>query len=110
MPVLLFKKESMDLDKPFPVVNIPPARFIGGTKKLGRKGILQGSWDPEILVAAITVVGVPVDEDLADIGMNPRMAVIYMECDGKEYWVSSLVSNVPRPQLSINTQLRAVVH
>ena len=28
--VVLFTKENMDSDKPVPVVNIPPVRFIGG--------------------------------------------------------------------------------
>ena len=45
-PVVLFKKDNMDADKPVPVVNIPLLRFIGGPTKKVRTGIVQGSWDP----------------------------------------------------------------
>ena len=44
MPVILFTKESMDADKPFPVVNLPPVRFIVGLTKQGRKDNIQGEW------------------------------------------------------------------
>ena len=29
-PVVIFKKENTDSDKPVPVVNLPPVRFIDG--------------------------------------------------------------------------------
>ena len=41
-PVVLFKKYNMDADKPDPVVNIPPARFIGCPSNQGRTGNIQG--------------------------------------------------------------------
>ena len=34
---------------------------------------------------------VPLEEALADIGRKSIKAVINLECDGKEYWVRSLV-------------------
>ena len=40
-PVVLFKKYNMDADKPDPVVNIPPARFIGGTIIQGITGSIH---------------------------------------------------------------------
>ena len=36
------------------------------------------------------MVGIPVEEALADIVMNYRNAVIHMECDEKASWVRSL--------------------
>ena len=41
-PVVLFAKESMDLDKPVPVVNLPPVRFIGVTKNQERTESIHG--------------------------------------------------------------------
>ena len=38
----------------------------------------------------ITRVGIPVEEDLADIIMKTRNVVINMECDGGASWVKSL--------------------
>ena len=46
--VVIFTKENMDVDKPVPVVNIPPARFIGKTSKQRRTGNIQGAWDLDI--------------------------------------------------------------
>ena len=46
--VVLFTKENTDADKPVPVVNLPPVRFIGGPTSQGRKGSIYGCWDPEI--------------------------------------------------------------
>ena len=71
----------MDADKPVPVVNIPSVRLISATKKQGRICSIRGAWDPEILVAVITTVGVPVEEALADIVMKAKKLVIHMECD-----------------------------
>ena len=59
-PLVLFTKENMGVDKPVPVVNIPPMRFIGNPTRQGRTGSIQVTQDPEISVAVITMVGVPV--------------------------------------------------
>ena len=74
----------MDADKSVPVLNIPPVMFIGGTINHIISGIIQGSWDPEILVSVITTVGVPVDEALSDIVMNARIEVIHLEYSCEE--------------------------
>ena len=42
------------------------------------------------MVVVITAVGVPVEKVLSDIGMNPRRAVICLECDDEEEWINSL--------------------
>ena len=63
MTVVIFTKYNKDADKPVPVVNIPPVRFIGSTQRQARTGSIQVSWDPEILLAVITTVGVPVDDN-----------------------------------------------
>ena len=80
----------MDADKPVPVVNLPHVRFICGPSKQGRTGNIQGEWDPDILVAVIMALGVPVEEALSDIGKNSRIAAIHLECDGEEEWIKSL--------------------
>ena len=67
----------MDADKPVPVVDLPPVKFIGITTNQGITGNIQGDWYPE-LVAVITTVGVPVEEDLAYIGMKSRNVVIHL--------------------------------
>ena len=64
-----------------PVVNLPLMRFIGGTTNQEINGNNQGAWDPEIYIAVITTVGVPVEEALVDIGIKYRNALINMECD-----------------------------
>ena len=66
----------MDADKPVPVVNLPPVKFIGINTNQGITGNIQGDWYPEISVAVITTVGIPVEEDLAYIGMKSRNVVI----------------------------------
>ena len=80
----------MDVDKPVPVVNIPSMRFIYGPTRQGIKGTIQGAWYTEKLVAVITIVGAPVEEDYDDIEIKDRKLVIHMECDGEAYWVRSL--------------------
>ena len=65
----------MNADKPVPVVNIPPVKCIGHQVITGN---IQGSWYPEISVAVITTVGVPVEEALADIVMNSINVVIHL--------------------------------
>ena len=50
----------MDADKPGPVVNLPPVKFIGGPTKQGITGNVQGAYYTEISVALIATVGVPV--------------------------------------------------
>ena len=89
-PVVLFTKDNMDVDKPVLVVILPPVRFIGGPTIQVKTGAIQVSCDPEISVAVITTVGLPVEEYLADIGMKTRNVVIHMECDGEASWVKSI--------------------
>ena len=59
LSAVLFTKENMDTDKPVPVVNLTNVKFIGAPPKQGRKGNIQGEWDPYILVAVIMAVGAP---------------------------------------------------
>ena len=77
----IFTKENMDADKPVPVVNIPPVRFIGGPSKHGKTGNIQGAWYPDISVAVVIVVGILVEEELLGIGMKSKREVIHLECD-----------------------------
>ena len=74
--MIIFTKYSMDADKPVTVINLPPVKFIGISTNQGRAVNNQEAWYPEISVAVITTVGVPVEEDLADIGMKSRNVVI----------------------------------
>ena len=78
--MVLFTKENVDKDKHVTLVNLLPVRFTGGLKRQVIKGKIQGTWYPEILVDVITAVGVPVEEALANIGMNTIKVVIRMEC------------------------------
>ena len=80
----------MDTDRPVTVVNLTLVRFIGGPTIQGRTGSIQGVWKPEILVAVITMVGVPLEESLPDIGMKSRNVLIRVGCDDKASWVRSL--------------------
>ena len=48
LTVIIFTNESMDEDEPVTVANIPPVRFIGGTKNKVITGNIQVEWDPEI--------------------------------------------------------------
>ena len=57
---------------------IPPFKFTGGTTKQGRTDKIQGFEDTDISVSTIKYVGVPVEEDFSDIGINDRRAVIYL--------------------------------
>ena len=81
----------MGADKPVPVVNVPPVIFIDGPTSKVITGIVQGAWYPEILVAVINSVGVPVEDYLDDIGIYSRKLVIRMDCDGESNWVRSIV-------------------
>ena len=74
--VVLFTKDNMEADKPIPVENISPVRFIGGPLKLGITGNIQGVWYIYRSVAVVMAMGLPVEEELADIGMDARIAVI----------------------------------
>ena len=51
------------------MVNISSVMFIDDPTRQVITGIIQGYWYPEIQVAVIITLGVPVEEDLADIGM-----------------------------------------
>ena len=77
-PVVLFTKENLDADKAFPVVYLPPVRFIGGPTNQGITGNIQGAWDKNRSEVVVTAVGVPVEEALSDIGMNSRREVIHL--------------------------------
>ena len=88
--MVLFKKENIDADKPVPVGNIPPVRFISAPTRQGITCTIQVDWDPEILVAVISMVGVPVEESLFGIRMKARHVMIHMGCDGESSWVMSL--------------------
>ena len=44
--MVLFTKGNTYADKPVPVVNLPPVRFIGDPSKQGITGNIQGAWDP----------------------------------------------------------------
>ena len=79
--MVLFTKDNMDADKPVPVVNLPPVSFIGGPSNQVRTGYIQGVWDPDILVAVATAVGVLAEEALFYIGMNASSVLIRLECD-----------------------------
>ena len=50
---------------------------------------MQGAWDPEILVSVSMDVGVPVEDDLSDIGMHSKRAVICLERGFEEDWLRS---------------------
>ena len=62
--MVLFTKQNMDGDKPVPVLNFPPVRFIGGPSNQGRSCNIQGKWDPYRSVSVVTAVGVPMEEAL----------------------------------------------
>ena len=51
--MVLFTKDNTDTDKPVPVVNLPPVRFICGPPKQERTGNIQGAWDPNILISGM---------------------------------------------------------
>ena len=57
-------------DKPVPVANIRPVRFIGSPTSQGITGSIHVYWDPERSADMITKVVIPVEEALADIGMK----------------------------------------
>ena len=52
--MVLFTKQNMDGDKPVPVLNFPPVRFIGGPSNQERTGNIQGDWHPDISVSVVT--------------------------------------------------------
>ena len=80
----------MEVDKPVPVVNIPTVSFIVGPSKQGITGNIQEALDQDRLVSVVIAVFVPLEEALADIGINSRRAVIHLECYCEEYWLKSL--------------------
>ena len=88
--MVLFKKDNMDADKPVFVVNVPHVRFIVSLTRKVITVLIQESWYPEILVALITMVGVPVEDYLAGIGIKSRKVVICIECGDESSWVRSL--------------------
>ena len=78
LPVLIFTNDSMDIYKPIPVGSFPPLRSFGGHKNQGITGNIQVKRNPDISVAVVKAVGIPVEEALADIGMNTKKAVIHL--------------------------------
>ena len=82
LSAIIFTKDSMDADKPVPVVNIPPVRFIVIPTNQGITGNITGYWHPEIFVAVITTVDVPVEEAFDDIVVKSRNVAIHLERDG----------------------------
>ena len=64
LPLVPSTKYSMNAETPIPVGNIPPLNFLGGPKNHGNSGNTNTSWEPEILVAVVTEVGVPVEKYL----------------------------------------------
>ena len=65
-------------------------KFASGNTNQVITGNIQGVWDPDISVAVITAVGIPVEEVLLCIGMNDRRAVINLERDCEEDLLKSL--------------------
>ena len=61
--------------------NILSLRFLVGPTKQGIIGRIQGARYPEILVAVVTALGVPVEEALSGIIMNSMILVDHLECD-----------------------------
>ena len=51
----------MDADKTIPLVNLPPLRFVGVPLKQVITDNIQGARYPEISVAVVISVGVPVE-------------------------------------------------
>ena len=47
LPAVLFTKENIYADKPVPVVNLPPVRFIGAPTRQGIIVSIQGDCYPE---------------------------------------------------------------
>ena len=80
----------MYADKPVPVLNLPPLRFIRDPSKKGITDNIYGAWDLDISVAVVTTLGVPVGEALSDIIINFKRAVIHLECDCEKDWLKSL--------------------
>ena len=44
LSVVIFTKYNMESDKPVPVLNLPPVRFLGVPSKQVRTGNIQGVW------------------------------------------------------------------
>ena len=88
--MVLFTKESMDADKPVPLVNLSPVSFIGSPTNQEIKDNIQGYWDPETLVAFIATVGVPIEKALPYIIINFRRVVMHLERDCEEAWIKSV--------------------
>ena len=58
--------------------NIPPLKFVEGPKNQRRTGNMYKALDPDGSVAVSMDVGVLTEEDLLDIGINDRRAVIHL--------------------------------
>ena len=81
--MVLFTKENMGAYKPVPVVILPPVRSIDGPTSQEILGRIKVSWDPEISIAVITMVWIPVEKALDGIGMETINVVIHIECGGE---------------------------
>ena len=69
----------MAAEKPVPVVNLPPVRFLYVPSKQVTTGNIQGAWDSDRSVAVVTAVGAPVEEALVEIVINTRRVVIHLK-------------------------------
>ena len=58
--------------------NLPPFKFSMRNTNQGRKGNMQGGWEPDISVTVVTAVGVPAEGDLMDILMNTSISMIHL--------------------------------
>ena len=52
--------------------------------KQQKTGKIQVYWDTDRYLEVVMAIGVPMEEDFSDIGMNARRAVIHLECDCEE--------------------------
>ena len=83
----IFKIYNIDVDKPVPVVNLPPVRFIGGPTKQGITGNIRGDLYPYISVVVVADMCLLVKEALSDIGMDSCIVMIHLEFDCEEEWI-----------------------
>ena len=72
------------------VLNIPLLIFVGYPTNRVITGNMSGDWDPELLVAMFTAVGLPLEEALADVGTNSRRVMFRLDRDCKVDFISSL--------------------
>ena len=64
LPVVIFAEDNIYADKPVPVVNLPPVRFIVCLTRQVIIGRIHGAWDLDRSESVVTALGIPVDEAL----------------------------------------------